>query len=255
MVMSRAIYAPSGKAGEYADHALNIYTGCNHGCTYCYAPGVVHRNREDFHAVIKPREGLLDVLRKEASEYKGKKIFLCFTSDPYTVIDGVAGPITREVIEILRDAGCGVEVLSKAGLVCTRDFDLLEDTKIPSAFGTTLTTLDADKAKEWEPEAATPFDRCGALEDAYMSDIDTFASLEPVICPEDTLDIIRKIHPYTNRIKIGRWNYDERAKDINWRKFAEDVVALCEELGVDYYIKKDLAVFLEADPTGKPEGE
>lgn len=244
--MTRAIYVPKGKAGEYADFALNLYKGCNHGCTYCYAPSVVHRSREDFHGNVSLREGLLDKLRKEAIDYSGKKVFLCFTCDPYTVIDGVSGPITREAIKILKEADCGVEVLSKAGLVCTEDFDLLASTTIRSAFGTTLTTLNnAEKAKEWGPYAAVPLDRCESLYDANRRGINTFASLEPVIWPEDTLEIINEIAPYTDRIKIGRWNYDERANQIDWRKFAQEARALCEGLGVDYILKRDLAVFLE----------
>lgn len=32
------IYVPKGKAREYGDYALNIYTGCPHRCYYCFAP-------------------------------------------------------------------------------------------------------------------------------------------------------------------------------------------------------------------------
>ena len=34
-----AIYEPKGRAGEYAQLAVNLWRGCPHGCTYpCYAP-------------------------------------------------------------------------------------------------------------------------------------------------------------------------------------------------------------------------
>lgn len=32
----KAIYNPSGKAGEYSRWACNFYTGCSNGCDYCY---------------------------------------------------------------------------------------------------------------------------------------------------------------------------------------------------------------------------
>ena len=243
--MSRAIYVPKGRAGEYADLAFNLYAGCSHGCTYCYAPGVVHRERKDFNKKVTVRKDILDNLRKDAPEYAGKKIFMCFTCDPYTAVDGVPGPVTREAIEILKDAGCGVEVLSKAGRVCAKDFDLLASTAVPSAFGTTLTTLDVLKADEFEPKAASPADRCKALVAAKVQGIETFVSLEPVIWPEDTLEIICKIHRYVDRFKIGRWNHDERANEIPYRKFAQDAIDLCEKLGIDYMLKKDLTAFLE----------
>ena len=30
----KPIYEPKGKAKEYGDYALNIYTGCPHSCYY-----------------------------------------------------------------------------------------------------------------------------------------------------------------------------------------------------------------------------
>lgn len=243
--MSKAIYVPKGKAGEYADFALNLYLGCDHGCTYCYAPGVMHRERKDFNNNVSVRSEILDKLRKDAPDYKGKKIFLCFTCDPYTRIDNVPGPVTREAIEILRDAGAGVEILTKAGLASTYDFDLLATTKVPSAYGTTLVTWQHNKSINIEPHAAPPMARIEALRRAHNQGINTFASLEPVMWPEETLSIIGLIHRFTDRIKIGRWNYDKAANKIDWRKFALDAIELCDKLGVDYLIKRDLAVFLE----------
>jgi DNA repair photolyase len=40
----KALYNPSGKAGEYSYWACNFYTGCSNGCTYCYLrKGVLSR--------------------------------------------------------------------------------------------------------------------------------------------------------------------------------------------------------------------
>lgn len=54
--MSKPIYVPKGKAKEYGDYAINIYTGCPHRCFYCFAPTVLRRDRETFHTNVKPRE-------------------------------------------------------------------------------------------------------------------------------------------------------------------------------------------------------
>ena len=32
----KAIYCPTGKAGEYATYACNFFVGCSNGCEYCY---------------------------------------------------------------------------------------------------------------------------------------------------------------------------------------------------------------------------
>ena len=52
----KPIYEPKGKAKEYGDYAINIYTGCPHECYYCFAPNVLHREKEKFHTCIAPRE-------------------------------------------------------------------------------------------------------------------------------------------------------------------------------------------------------
>ncbi len=43
-----AIYEPSGAAREYSPLALNYITGCDHGCAYCYVPGLMKRFRTDY---------------------------------------------------------------------------------------------------------------------------------------------------------------------------------------------------------------
>jgi len=74
--------------------------------------------------------------------------------------------------------------------------------------------------------------------------IPTWVSLEPVIDPIQSLEIIRTTHDYVDVFKVGKWNHDKEASKINWPKFAKDAVNLLNELGAQYYIKKDLAIFL-----------
>lgn len=52
------IYKPKGAAAEYGDYAVNIYTGCPHRYYYCFAPNVLHRDREAFHSCVEPRKGM-----------------------------------------------------------------------------------------------------------------------------------------------------------------------------------------------------
>ena len=55
----KPIYEPKGKAKEYGDLAINIYTGCPHRCYYCFAPNVLRRDREIFHTCVEPRENIV----------------------------------------------------------------------------------------------------------------------------------------------------------------------------------------------------
>ena len=243
--MTNVIYEPKGKAGEYAELAVNLYKGCHHGCTYCYAPNIVKREKNDFHETVGIRHNIIPNIIKEAPQHVGKKVFLCFTCDPYTYIEGEYGPVTGQAIYHLIKAGCGVEILTKAGMNSVRHFELLSSSKIPCSYGVTLTTMKQGVAKLTEPEAATPNSRLLALKVATEYGINTFVSLEPVLNPEDALEVIRQVSPYANKIKIGRWNYDKRAEAIDWKKFAKDAVELCEKLNQEYLVKKDLAVFLK----------
>lgn len=88
----KPLYVPKGKAKEYGDYAINIYTGCPHRCYYCFAPNVLHRDRETFHANVAPRPGLVEALKQqlEKEQVKGQLIHLCFTCDPYP-----PGPLSK----------------------------------------------------------------------------------------------------------------------------------------------------------------
>ena len=129
------IYAPKARAREYGDLAINIYTGCNHGCTYCFAPRVKHQSLEDFQQV-QPKAGIVEAVKDQLYRQKitGKLIHLCFTCDPYPAdIDTTP---TREIIEAIKTSGNHVQILTKGGYRAIRDFDLLDNNDY---FGVTIT--------------------------------------------------------------------------------------------------------------------
>lgn len=121
----KPIYEPKGRAKEYGDYAINIYTGCPHRCYYCFAPSVLHRDREMFHSCVALRAGIVDAVAKqlEREQISGKTIHLCFTCDPYPT--GYDTTATREVIKLLKAAGNHVQILTKGD--GSRDFDLLDE--------------------------------------------------------------------------------------------------------------------------------
>jgi DNA repair photolyase len=236
------IYEPRGRAREYAPLAANLYSGCSHGCVYCYAPSATFRTREVFHGTVKPRKNVLAELEKDARKLgpAGGRVLLSFTTDPYQPLEESLG-ITRQAIQVMHRYGLKVEILTKGGTRAARDFDLLGE---GDAFATTMTFLTPAKSLEWEPGAALPADRIAAIKEAHARGIETWVSLEPVIEPDESLEIIRQTHTFVDLYKVGVLNYDARAKETDWPAFASAVKALLERLGKEYYLKDDLRAYL-----------
>jgi len=233
------IYEPRGRAGEYAPLAVNLYRGCGHGCIYCYAPEATFIDRQEFIKAT-PRQGIIKKLGKDAPQaaldgHKGN-VLLCFTCDPYQPIDKEY-QLTRQAIEILHKNGFNVTILTKGGKRAERDFNLLRP---DDEFATTLTFLDEQKSRQWEPKAAIPEERIETLRKAHELGIKTWVSLEPVIEPAESLEIIRQTHTFVDLFKVGLLNYHPRGKEIDWRKFLHECITTLKQYGCQYYIKKDL---------------
>lgn len=251
------IYEPTGRAREYAALALNIYKGCGHGCVYCFATGATHKTKEEF-GNPRPRSAtfLLDLQKelekRDARGGKHERVLLCFTTDPYQELD-VETKLTRETIKLLHRYGYGVTVLTKGGTRALRDIDLFGP---GDAFASTLTFIDDDESRKWEPGAALPNDRLVALQTFQAAGVITWASMEPVINTVASIHLIAASHFFVDAFKVGTWNHDKRAGAINWRRFALNATGLLDTLGYkrqmdpdalgkgQYYVKKDLAKWL-----------
>lgn len=239
------IYKPKGRAEEYSHLAINHYDGCDYNCEYCYVAGMPQWQDKDFYNTpAKVRKDVIEQLKREAGRYAGtdERVLLCFTCDPYQPLDDTE-QITREVIKILRQYDIPFQVLTKGGTRAARDFDWYGPN---DAFATTLTFLDETRSREYEPNAAIPHSRILAIEIARQLGIQTWVSLEPVIDAEQSLEIIRQTHQFVDLYKIGLLNH--RPSEINWQKFGQKAIELCREFETDYYIKRDLAKYLNGVP-------
>lgn len=245
MTLRKLIYHPSGKAGEYANkgYAANLFKGCTHGCKYCYVPMFTHAKREVFHRGVSTAPDVINRLKADMARI-GKvdePIFLCFTCDPYCRNADLR--ITREAIKIILGSGNAVNILTKTGGLAGRDFDLLCGSP-GSKIGATLTFHCPDCSKEWEPYASWPMNRITLLKNAHDLGISTWASIEPVIIPEESLAIMKEAIPYVDEFKIGKWNHDKRSNNIDWKRFANDAIELMEKHNKKYVLKEDLVKYL-----------
>lgn len=239
--MLKIIYQPKGRAAEYMGWAANLYRGCGHGCAYCYCRDILRLPAAEFHGAPKPREGILNKLTKDCQELQSQgtslQVLLCFTSDPYQPINDQF-QITREAIQLLQFYGQKVTILTKGGKRSLPDIGLLRPGL--DEYAVTLTCSSDELSRKWEPNAALPGERIDALKVAHNRGIYTWVSMEPVLYPCQSIELIEFSHPFVDEYKLGILNYHPHANNINWREYGATAIELVERLGKKLYIKEDL---------------
>ena len=234
------IYEPSGKAREYSPLAVNLYNGCNHGCKYCYAPNIRRIERKDY-LNPEPRRNILIEFEKDCKKYYNtdKTVLFCFMSDPYNSKESELR-ITREALKIALKYKIPVSILTKSKTILN-DIDILKKFEDHIIVGMTITFDNNKDSAEWEPEAALPEERIETLKQLKQNNIKTWASFEPVIIPEQSLNMMNKLLDYVDIYKVGKLNnYKGLDKAINWKQFLDKTVQILRNANKPFYIKKDL---------------
>ena len=153
--------------------SLNPYTGCAHGCLYCYASSYIPKFSD-----CRPKIGLLERLRREVHRVEpGVLVSIANSSDPYPPMEKDLH-LTRGCIQILGDSGLRLQLVTKSDIV-TRDIDLLE--AMPCVVSITLTTLSDELSKRLEPGAPLPERRLQAIRLLKSHGVPVTARLDPII--------------------------------------------------------------------------
>lgn len=206
---------------------FNPYTGCDHGCVYCYASSYIPQ-----FAKCRPKKGLLLRLQREAEKLKGETVSVANSSDPYPRLEAKTR-LTRKCLEILLESNCRIQINTKSDLVI-RDNDLL--CKMRSTVALTITTEDGEVAKLLEPHAPPPNHRLRAAQDLIDKGIPVSVRIDPVIPlvndkPEKLVATLASIgvkHVTSSTYKI---------KQGNWRRFSKAMPVVAEKLKPLYFKK------------------
>ena len=177
MVECTRALSPSGLPG--LDYALNPYTGCEHGCIYCYAPGVTHTDLGSWR-VVRVKRNIPERLARELPSVEGV-IGLGTVTDPYQYAERKFR-LTQMCLEVLRARGRRVHIHTKSDLIL-RDIDILGD--MDSRVGVTITNIDDRVSKMTEPGAPLPGARLSALKGLVDAGIDCYALIAPVMSSLD----------------------------------------------------------------------
>ena len=234
------IYKPTGMAREYSPYALNIYIGCSHRCKYCYAPHTLQRTEDSYFGKPQPRKDILKLLEKDLQKntYK-EQVLISFVGDVYCD-NADNSETTREVLKLLNAYNVPVAVLSKGGSKMLRDLDVFKSFGNRITVGTTLTFLDENKSKEWEPYASLPEDRLYTLKTLHENGIKTFASFEPTIEPDESIKLIERTlkDNSVEHYKIGKINnYKKADKWQNWEEYLRNCIDLLRPANKQVYYK------------------
>ncbi len=126
--------------GGIDDYSFNGYTGCTHGCVYCYARFMqrFHPHKEAWGKFVDVKVNAPDVLARQVKKMPPGWVFSCSACDGWQEVERDY-QLTRRCCELLLEAGFGLGVLTKSDLVL-RDFDVFQKGRV--RVGVSITTPD-----------------------------------------------------------------------------------------------------------------
>jgi DNA repair photolyase len=191
------------KSKIYA-YVINPYTGCQHGCSYCYA-----RFMQRFSGRPEPWGQFVDVkinaaelLAKEIEKKPIGRVWISGVCDPYQPLEARYN-LTGACLEILFRHHWPVTVQTRSPLV-VRDLDLFR-TAVDLEVGFSIPTGDDKVRRLFEPGAPAIPARLKALEQLHSAGIRTFAMIAPLLPGAELLPPL--LSDRVDSILIDRMNY------------------------------------------------
>lgn len=245
--MGKLIYRPKGKANEYALWACNLYNGCTHACHYCYlrhglAKGLLGKEEPTIKGGMNERTAYAAFCYELEKDHdaiaRDGGLFFNFSSDPML-------PETRELntkcMLYALDRGVRVRMLTKGRIfepfvesVRQRGLSHLAD------FGFTLTGCD-----ELEPGAASNSQRIFDMRWLKEAGMRTWASIEPVIDPAKSMDMIEQSLQYCDEYRIGLLSGKKTYTKDDITAFKKEAEDILRRAGKRFFFKNSVDDFLK----------
>lgn len=241
----KTIYQPNGKANEYSRWACNLYNGCPHNCLYCY------NNHSLMSATVggttvRLKKQLIDeatafkMFQSELKKYKEQ-----IKADGALHFNFVSDPCLPETIAL--NSMC-IDYAISQGVPCqilTKRADWLSHPSVQNylsckdmiSVGFSLTGCD-----DMEPGASTNEQRIWAMQVLHDAGVPTWASIEPIIDPQKSYDVIARSQNCCDHYKIGILS----GKKSYTPQQIRDFVMAVDALGLkSVYWKKSLIEFIQ----------
>ena len=205
---------------EWAGYSYNIGKGCVHNCRYCYARGM---NKPEPGVLPRRWDDELDLVYKTEIHQAADDIIM------FPTMHDITPGYLRTYMKTLRnllEAGNQVVMVTKPHSLCIENLcNEFSDYKEWLLFRMTITSLDDELSRFWEPGAPLPGDRVKALQYAYEQGYQTSVSVEPMIdTVEGTVTLYHSLTPYiTEDIWFGKMNVINKRVDIRDKETKEAV--------------------------------
>jgi DNA repair photolyase len=189
-------------------YVINPYLGCAHGCRYCYAAFMRkysrHHAASPWGSFVEVKVNIPRVLREEVRRRKGREsALLSSVCDPYQPVE-LRYRLTRHCLEILQEAGWGIDILTRSPLV-VRDLDLLSAADRHSV-GLTIPTDDDGVRRILEPHSPPIGARLQTLRRLREAGLRTWVFIAPLL-PMNPRRLCAAIEPFADRVLIDPLNY------------------------------------------------
>jgi len=251
---------------KLTDYVINPYTGCQHGCKYCYATFIKRFQgiKDEWGDFIHVKINCPELLEKELEKNKKGHIWLSSVTDPYCPIEGKY-KLTRKILETIANSKhknkFTIEILTKSALV-KRDFDILKRLNIE--LGMSINTLDNKFSRIIEPLASPPTERINTLKEAKQKGIKVFGFISPVLpgitnleelfkelsfCSYVWVEIINIRKSVLNRLMpVIKKNFPEKTKEFesminNYAEYCNRIKKEARKLEKKYKLKiRDIVI-------------
>ncbi len=168
-------------------YSLNMYRGCEHGCSYCrarpYHEYLGFNAGIDFESKIMVKHDAPKLLRKafENPKWIPQPIMMSGNTDCYQPAERKY-KLTRQLLEVFLEYRNPVSILTKNALIL-RDLDLLRELASLNLISTLLsvTSLDPDLRSKLEPRTSTAKMKFKAMEELSKAGIPTGVMVGPII--------------------------------------------------------------------------
>jgi len=112
-------------ASKIYDYTVNPYTGCTHGCHYCYARFIKRFSgiNEEWGRFVHVKINAPELLAREIKRKKKGEVWISGVCDPYQPVEK-RYKLTQQCLEILIDNNWHIFIQSKSPLTL-RDIELL----------------------------------------------------------------------------------------------------------------------------------